>query len=127
MGARLGGDRRVNAEPIVTILAPFDGWCTGIEEVPDPVFSGRMLGDGVAIDPTSGMVLAPCAGEVVTLPATAHAVTIRTPGGSDGLVHIGIDRVQLGGGGFAAQVKLRQVGEAGQHRIRFDYDNVADG
>src|SRR5258708_2489310 len=46
MGARLGGDRRMNAEPLVTILAPFDGWCTGIEEVPDPVFSGRMPGGG---------------------------------------------------------------------------------
>src|SRR5258708_21379002 len=127
MGARLGGDRRVNAEPIVTILAPFDGWCAGIEEVPDPVFSGRMLGDGVAIDPISGIVLAPCAGEVVTLPASAHAVTIRTPGGADVLVHIGIDTVQLGGRGFEAQVKLGQVVEAGQELIHFDLDTVARG
>jgi phosphoenolpyruvate-protein phosphotransferase len=117
----------VNAEPLVTILAPFDGWCTGIEEVPDPVFSGRMLGDGVAIDPVSGIVLAPCAGEVVTLPATAHAVTIRTPGGADVLVHIGIDTVQLGGRGFEAQVKLGQVVEAGQELIHFDLDTVARG
>jgi multiphosphoryl transfer protein len=117
----------VNAEPLETILAPFDGWCTGIEEVPDPVFSGRMLGDGVAIDPISGIVLAPCAGEVVTLPATAHAVTIRTPGGADVLVHIGIDTVQLGGRGFEAQVKLGQVVEAGQELIHFDLDTVARG
>jgi multiphosphoryl transfer protein len=117
----------VNAEPLVAILAPFDGWCTGLEEVPDPVFSGRMLGDGVAIDPLSGIVLAPCAGEVVTLPASAHAVTIRTPGGADVLVHIGIDTVQLGGRGFEAQVKLGQVVEAGQELIRFDLDTVARG
>jgi multiphosphoryl transfer protein len=113
--------------PIVTILAPFDGWCAGIEEVPDPVFSGRMLGDGVAIDPISGIVLAPCAGEVVTLPASAHAVTIRTPGGADVLVHIGIDTVQLGGRGFEAQVQLGQVVEAGQELIHFDLDTVARG
>jgi phosphoenolpyruvate-protein phosphotransferase len=113
--------------PFVTILAPFDGWCTGLEEVPDPVFSGRMLGDGVAIDPISGIVLAPCAGEVVTLPASAHAVTIRTPGGADVLVHIGIDTVQLGGRGFAAQVKLGQVVAAGQELIRFELDTVARG
>jgi phosphocarrier protein FPr/phosphocarrier protein len=117
----------VNTEPLVAILAPFDGWCTGIEEVPDPVFSGRMLGDGVAIDPISGIVLAPCTGEVVTLPATAHAVTIRTPGGADVLVHIGIDTVQLGGRGFEAQVKLGQVVEAGQELIHFDLDTVARG
>src|SRR5258708_17127534 len=127
MGARLGGDRRVNAEPIVTILAPFDGWCTGIEEVPDPVFAGRMVGDGVAIDPVSGIVLAPCAGEVVTLPASAHAVTIRTPCGADVLVHIGIDTVQLGGRGFAAKVKLGQIVEAGQEIIRFELDTGARG
>jgi phosphoenolpyruvate-protein phosphotransferase len=117
----------VNAEPLVAILAPFDGWCTGLEEVPDPVFSGRMLGDGVAIDPISGIALAPCAGEVVTLPASAHAVTIRTPGGAEVLVHIGIDTVQLGGCGFAAQVKLGQVVEAGQELIRFELDTVARG
>jgi phosphoenolpyruvate-protein phosphotransferase len=117
----------VNAEPLVAILAPFDGWCTGLEEVPDPVFSGRMLGDGVAIDPISGIALAPCAGEVVTLPASAHAVTIRTPGGAEVLVHIGIDTVQLGGRGFAAQVKLGQVVEAGQELIRFELDAVARG
>lgn len=113
--------------PLVAILAPFDGWCTGLEEVPDPVFSGRMLGDGVAIDPVSGIVLAPCAGEVVTLPATAHAVTIRTAAGADVLVHIGIDTVHLGGRGFEAQVKLGQVVEAGQELIHFDLDTVARG
>jgi phosphocarrier protein FPr/phosphocarrier protein len=113
--------------PLVTVLAPFDGWCTGLEEVPDPVFSGRMLGDGIAVDPISGIVLAPCAGEVVTLPASAHAVTIRTPGGAEVLVHIGIDTVQLGGRGFEAQVKLGQVVEAGQELIHFDLDTVARG
>ncbi|MEA3108899.1 MAG: multiphosphoryl transfer protein, partial [Gammaproteobacteria bacterium] len=113
--------------PHVAILAPFDGWCTGLEDVPDPVFSGRMLGDGVAIDPVSGIVLAPCAGEVVTLPTSAHAVTIRTPGGADVLVHIGIDTVELGGRGFEARVKLGQVVEAGQELIRFDLDTVARG
>jgi len=112
---------------VVTILAPFDGWCTGLEEVPDPVFAGRMLGDGVAIDPLSGIVLAPCAGEVVTLPASAHAVTVRTPGGVDVLVHIGIDTVALRGRGFEAQVSVGQVVQAGQELIRFDLDTVARG
>src|SRR5258708_23587537 len=59
IGSRSGGERQMS---VVTIQAPFDGWCTGLDEVPDPVFSGPMLGDGVAIDPVSGILLAPCAG-----------------------------------------------------------------
>ncbi|MEA3133482.1 MAG: multiphosphoryl transfer protein, partial [Gammaproteobacteria bacterium] len=112
---------------VETILAPFDGWCAALDEVPDPVFAGRMLGDGLAIDPTSGIVLAPCAGELVTLPASAHAVSIRTPEGAEILVHIGIDTVQLAGRGFEARVKVGQVVHAGQELIRFDLDTVARG
>src|SRR5271163_3397923 len=90
---------------ILQILAPFDGWCGALDDVPDPVFAGRMLGDGLAIDPTSAVVLAPCAGEIVTLPASAHAVSIRTAQGIDVLIHIGIDTVELGGRGFDACVQ----------------------
>jgi phosphocarrier protein FPr/phosphocarrier protein len=112
---------------VETILAPFGGWCAALDEVPDPVFSGRMLGDGLAIDPTGGIVLAPCAGEIVTLPASAHAVSIRTPDGAEILVHIGIDTVQLAGRGFEARVKVGQVVRAGQELICFDLDTVARG
>jgi phosphoenolpyruvate-protein phosphotransferase len=112
---------------VVAILAPFDGWCAALEEVPDAVFAGRMLGDGVAIDPTSGIVLAPCAGEVVTLPASGHAFSIRTRDGAELLVHVGIDTVQLAGRGFEARVEVGQVVHAGQELIRFDLDIVARG
>ena len=87
------------------IMAPFDGWCTPLDEVPDPVFAGRLLGDGLALDPTSGIVTAPCDGEIVTLPASGHAVSIRSLQGVDVLIHIGIDTVQLGGRGFEPRVK----------------------
>jgi phosphoenolpyruvate-protein phosphotransferase len=109
------------------ILAPCAGWCTALEEVPDPVFAGRMLGDGVAIEPTSGVLVAPCAGEVITLPASSHAVSIRTAAGIDVLIHIGIDTVQLGGRGFAARVRPGTVVRAGDELIRFDLDVVARG
>ena len=61
----------------LTIIAPLDGWCTALDEVPDAVFAERMLGDGLAIDPTIGIVLAPCAGVVIALPDSGHAVSIR--------------------------------------------------
>jgi multiphosphoryl transfer protein len=109
------------------ILAPFDGWCGVLDEVPDPVFSGRMLGDGLAVDPTSGILIAPCAGEITTLPASAHAVSIRTAQGIDVLIHVGIDTVQLGGRGFEARVRPGAIVRAGDELIRFDLDVVARG
>jgi multiphosphoryl transfer protein len=109
------------------ILAPFDGWCSVLDEVPDPVFSGRMLGDGLAIDPTSGILLAPCAGEIIALPASAHAVSIRAARGIDVLVHVGIDTVQLGGRGFEARVRPGASVRAGDELIHFDLDVVARG
>jgi multiphosphoryl transfer protein len=113
--------------PMLQILAPCDGWCGPLDEVPDPVFAGRMLGDGVAIDPTSSILLAPCAGEIVALPASAHAVSIRTAEGIDLLIHIGIDTVQLGGRGFDARVRPGAIVRAGDELIRFDLDVVARG
>jgi phosphoenolpyruvate-protein phosphotransferase len=112
---------------MLKITAPFDGWCAPLDEVPDEVFAGRMLGDGLAIDPTSGVLLAPCAGEIVTLPQSAHAVSIRSSDGSDVLIHIGIDTVRLGGKGFEARVKAGARVRAGEELIRFDLDLVARG
>jgi phosphoenolpyruvate-protein phosphotransferase len=107
------------------IIAPFDGWCAPLDEVPDPVFAGRLLGDGLAIDPTSGIVTAPCDGEIVTLPASGHAVSIRGLHGVDVLIHIGIDTVQLGGRGFDPRVKPGARVKAGDELIRFDLNVVA--
>ena len=59
------------------LVAPIDGWCSALDEVPDPVFSGKVMGDGLAIDPTSATLCAPCAGKVVALHAAKHAVTLR--------------------------------------------------
>ena len=109
------------------IFAPFDGWCAPLDEVPDEVFAGRMLGDGLAIDPTSGVVLAPCDGEIATLPESAHAVSIRSPDGLEVLIHIGIDTVRLGGKGFDARVKPGARVQRGEELIRLDLDLVARG
>ena len=113
--------------PILKILAPFDGWCSNLDEVPDPVFAGRMLGDGLAIDPTNGILVAPCTGEIITLPASAHAVSIRAASGIDVLIHIGIDTIALGGRGFEALVRPGAHVRAGDELIRFDLDIVARG
>src|ERR1700755_2689642 len=87
-GGRSGHEGRM---PSLTLQAPLDGWCAPLSEVPDAVFADGMIGDGMAIDPTSGALLAPCEGEVVTLASGGHAVSVRAAPGVDVLVHLGID------------------------------------
>lgn len=106
------------------LRSPLRGWSAPLEEVPDPVFAGRMLGDGVAIDPLEGTLYAPCDGQVALLPATRHAITLRTVAGTDILMHIGIDTVGLGGEGFEACVTAGQAVRSGDPLIRFDLDRL---
>src|SRR6266849_1916514 len=107
------------------LLAPIDGWCSPLEEVPDPVFSGKLMGDGLAIDPTSATLCAPCAGNVVALHAAKHAVTLRAEGGAEILMHVGIDTVALGGEGFEAHVAQGGNVSPGDPLITFDLDRIA--
>jgi phosphocarrier protein FPr/phosphocarrier protein len=107
------------------LLSPLSGWSTPLEEIPDPVFAGRMLGDGLAVDPTGDTLHAPCDGEIITLPESKHAVTLRTDGGAEILMHIGIDTVGLGGAGFEAHVQPGRRVAAGERLITFDLDLIA--
>ncbi|HEY2036960.1 MAG TPA: phosphoenolpyruvate--protein phosphotransferase [Steroidobacteraceae bacterium] len=109
----------------LVLLAPLSGWSTPLDEVPDPVFAGRMLGDGLAVDPTEATLHAPCDGEIITLPESRHAVTLRSDAGAEILMHIGIDTVGLGGQGFEAHVRLGQRVAAGERLVTFDLDLVA--
>jgi glucose-specific phosphotransferase system IIA component len=79
----------------IVVLTPLPGWAMPIEEVDDEVFAGRMLGDGVAVDPTDGTLRAPCDGEVTAVPESAHAVSLRAAAGAELLLHVGIDTVAL--------------------------------
>ena len=109
----------------LVLLCPLQGWCAPLDEVPDPVFAGRMLGDGLAIDPLGTTLHAPCAGQVAALPDTRHAVTLRSAQGVDILMHIGIDTVGLAGEGFRAHVAVGQMVRPGDALISFDLDLLA--
>lgn len=112
----------------VTILkSPLAGWSMPLSELPDPVFSQGMAGDGVAIDPIAGVLCAPCDGEVVPMQNARHAVTLRTPAGHEILMHVGIDTVKLHGDGFTLLVEPGRRVFAGQALLRFDLDRVARG
>jgi phosphocarrier protein FPr len=107
------------------ILSPLSGQTWPLERVPDPVFAQKLVGDGISIDPTDAVLLAACDGEVVALPATGHAVTLRTAQGVDVLMHVGIDTVTLKGEGFHPRVKPGDHVHAGDPLIAFDLDFLA--
>jgi multiphosphoryl transfer protein len=109
----------------VVLVAPVTGVMVPIEQVPDPVFAAKMVGDGVSIDPLVGTLVAPCDGEVIHLHPSAHAVTVRSPEGLEVLLHIGLDTVRMRGEGFTLRVKVGDAVTAGQPLIEFDLDKVA--
>ncbi len=109
----------------IELRAPLDGIILPLEQVPDPVFSQRMVGDGLAIDPLNQLLTAPCAGTVTQLFATGHALTLTTPEGVEVMMHIGLDTVTLKGEGFTPQVQNGDRVEAGAPLIAFDADYLA--
>ena len=109
----------------VKLASPLAGWCLPLAEVPDPVFAGGMAGDGLAIDPTAGVLCAPCDGEIVPMQGARHAVTVRSEAGIDILMHVGIDTVNLKGEGFDLVVAPGDRVKQGAVLLRFDLDRLA--
>ena len=109
----------------VKVLSPLSGQVWPLERVPDPVFAQKMVGDGLSIDPSSAVLVAACDGEIISLHAAGHAVTLRTPEGMELLMHVGIDTVALKGEGFKPRVKIGDKVKAGTPLIEFDLDFLA--
>lgn len=107
------------------LFAPMSGPVIRLEEVPDPVFAEKMVGDGIAIDPTTSTVLAPISGRIVQIHPSNHAITIESAEGVQVLLHIGLDTVKLKGEGFTPHVKTGDRVEKGQALIDFDADLLA--
>lgn len=90
---------------MVSVFAPAKGYLLELEEVNDPVFSGKLMGDGYALRPEASEIYSPVAGEVVMVAGTKHAIGIKSEEGLEILVHMGIDTVALDGRGFEIFVK----------------------
>ncbi|MGM9992770.1 MAG: phosphoenolpyruvate--protein phosphotransferase [Candidatus Bruticola sp.] len=110
----------------IALYAPLSGRTIELDRVPDPVFAGKMVGDGVAIDPTSEILLAPCSGVVKQIHPSCHALTLETPSGLEILMHIGLDTVALKSEGFTPKVKIGDSVEKGQELIAFDAALIAE-
>jgi phosphocarrier protein FPr/phosphocarrier protein len=109
----------------LALVAPLNGWSAPLAEVPDAVFSGRMMGDGIAIDPTDGKVTAPCDGKIMHLHHARHAVTLKSLFGAEILIHVGLETVALHGDGFTMHVIEGQMVKAGDLLLTFDLDLIA--
>ena len=90
------------------LLSPLAGAVVPLESVSDPVFAGKVLGDGLAVEPAEGMLYSPADGTVETLMDSCHAVCITTKAGADVLIHVGRDTVSLNDqdGSFAVNQEL---------------------
>ncbi|WP_223458638.1 phosphoenolpyruvate--protein phosphotransferase [Pseudomonas sp. GL-RE-19] len=109
----------------LTLSAPLSGPVLTLAKVPDPVFASGAMGDGIAIDPLNDTLHAPCAGVVVHVARTGHAVTLRADNGAELLLHLGLDTVELQGQGFSMLVKEGARVANGQPLLRYDLDKVA--
>jgi phosphocarrier protein FPr/phosphocarrier protein len=109
----------------LVLVSPLKGWVGPLNEAPDAVFAEKMMGDGVAVDPTLGALHAPCDGEVMSVHHTRHAVALRALNGAELLIHIGLETVGLAGEGFETHVAAGDRVKAGDLLIRFDLDFLA--
>ncbi|MBZ6527289.1 PTS glucose transporter subunit IIA [Aerococcaceae bacterium DSM 111021] len=101
-----------------------EGKVVALEDVPDPVFAGRMMGQGVGIEPTAGLVVAPFDGEVILVAGTKHAVGLRSNGGVEVLIHVGLETVGLDGRPFTTHVTEGDKISRGQLLIEADLDMI---
>lgn len=107
---------------MTTVLSPFSGRVVRIEDVPDEVFAQRVVGDGVAVVPTEGTVVAPVGGRIEKLFEGGHAFAIQDAQGLQILVHVGLDTVHLKGEGFTEFAKQGDDIAAGDHIVSVDLE-----
>lgn len=113
-----------DAAPLRQIAAPVSGKIIPIEDVNDPTFAEKILGDGFAVEPADELIKSPVAGEVELMYDTGHAVGLRAADGTEILIHIGIDTVELNGKGFTPVAKTGQKVEKGDGLVRVDFDEL---
>ncbi|HCX3721474.1 TPA: PTS transporter subunit IIABC [Staphylococcus aureus] len=117
-------DKSATSELSHIVHAPLTGEVTRLSEVPDQVFSEKMMGDGIAIKPSQGEVRAPFNGKVQMIFPTKHAIGLVSDSGLELLIHIGLDTVKLNGEGFTLHVEEGQEVKQGDLLINFDLDYI---
>lgn len=117
--------KKVKEEPVKSLKAFVSGTAIPITEVNDPVFSSKVLGDGIAIKPSQQTIVAPCDGEISTIAKDSkHAIGMTLNNGAELLLHIGLDTVSLNGEGFKVFVKEKDKVKQGDKLLEFDRELI---
>ncbi|WP_405132114.1 PTS system trehalose-specific EIIBC component [Paenibacillus sp. FSL H8-0317] len=117
------GNEAVNT---LEIMAPLTGQAVSLEQVPDPAFAEKQMGEGVAIEPSGNVVVAPFDAQVAHVIKSKHAVILEHASGLQVLIHVGINTVSLKGEGFNMHVEAGEHVKAGQKLLEFDRKVIED-
>jgi len=112
--------KKVNSIKVIDIIAPISGNVVDIEKVPDTVFSDKIVGDGIAIQPIENLIVSPVNGVIGKIFDSMHAFSVESNDGIEMFVHFGIDTVQLKGRGFKQLAKEKQSVKIGDPILEFD-------
>ncbi|MGY5483714.1 PTS system trehalose-specific EIIBC component [Paenibacillus sp. ALE2] len=117
--------RQNSALDVLEVKTPVLGHVVPLEQVPDPAFAERQMGQGIAVEPKDGRILAPFSGKVIHIMVKSkHALILEHPTGVQILVHVGINTVSLKGEGFTMHVETGQTVEQGQLLMEFDRELI---
>ena len=119
-----GKGKEVNKN--IEIYAPLTGEYVKIEDIPDPVFAQKMMGEGFGINPTEGEVVSPIEGKVDNVFPTKHAIGLKADNGLELLVHIGLDTVQLDGEGFEVLENSGDTVQVGDPLVKFNLEYISN-
>lgn len=117
-------DKAAEKTDELTFTRPVEGQIIPLENVNDDVFARKIMGDGIAIVPSQGVLRAPADGTVVNIFESGHALSLLTDAGVELIFHIGIDTIKLQGEGFTPQVKEGQQVKRGETLIEFSLDTI---
>lgn len=104
----------------VEVYSPVFGRAVSLEEVPDKMFSDKLLGDGIAFEFQGNTICAPCDGEVMMIAPTKHALGLKLSNKAELMIHIGLDTVNFGGEGFELLVSKGEKVKKGQELVKID-------
>ncbi|MFK4340348.1 MULTISPECIES: PTS system trehalose-specific EIIBC component [unclassified Paenibacillus] len=122
-----GTDHKTSALDVLEVMTPVRGRIVPLEQVPDPAFADRQMGQGIAVQPEEGKIFAPFSGKVIhIMMKSKHALILEHASGVQILVHVGVNTVSLKGEGFTMHVKTGQTVEQGQLLMEFDRDLIQE-